>query len=73
MNDYLLCLCKNVTLSVVCLCQDFENDKKELPYQHQKEISDELGEAEGLLKKLFIDVDKAKNLKHPQATDIESE
>lgn len=73
MKDYLRCLCKNVTLSVVCLRQDFENDKKELPYQHQQEISDRLGEAEGLLEKLFIDVDKAKKLKHPQAPDIESE
>uniref|UniRef100_A0A3Q4G4T2 Envoplakin a n=1 Tax=Neolamprologus brichardi TaxID=32507 RepID=A0A3Q4G4T2_NEOBR len=64
---------KNVLRAEELLAVDFENDKKELPYQHQKEISDELGEAEGLLKKLFIDVDKAKNLKHPQATDIESD
>uniref|UniRef100_A0AAX7V2A8 Desmoplakin SH3 domain-containing protein n=1 Tax=Astatotilapia calliptera TaxID=8154 RepID=A0AAX7V2A8_ASTCA len=64
---------KNVLRAEELLAVDFENDKKELPYQHQREISDELGEAEGLLKKLFIDVDKAKNLKHPQATDIESD
>uniref|UniRef100_A0A3B4ACH6 Uncharacterized protein n=1 Tax=Periophthalmus magnuspinnatus TaxID=409849 RepID=A0A3B4ACH6_9GOBI len=51
---------------------DDKNDKQELPLQHQEEISDRLGEAEGLLKDLFLDVDKAKKLHHPQAKDIES-
>lgn len=55
------------------MCQDAENDKNELPFKHQIEISDKLGEAEGLLKDLFLDVDKAKKFKHPQASEIESE
>lgn len=60
-------------LTAVYLHQDAENDKKELPFEHQTEISDKLGEAEGLLKDLFLDVDKAKKLKHPQAREIERE
>ena len=64
---------KETTLTVVCFYQDYENDKKELPFQHQDEISVKLGAAEDLLKELFIDVDKAKKLKHPQAKEIESE
>ncbi|XP_030582411.1 envoplakin a isoform X1 [Archocentrus centrarchus] len=64
---------KDVLRAEELLAVDYENDKKELPYQHQTEISDRLGEAEGLLEKLFIDVDKAKKLKHPQATEIESD
>lgn len=62
-----------ITIAVVCFCQDAENEKKELPLKHQTEISDKLGEAEALLKDLFLDVDKAKKLHHPQATEIESE
>lgn len=60
-------------LTVVCVHQDAENEKKDLPLLHQTEISDKLGEAEGLLRDLFLDVDKARKLKHPQATEIESE
>ncbi|KAK7929883.1 hypothetical protein WMY93_006278 [Mugilogobius chulae] len=55
------------------LAVDDKNDKQELPLKHQEEISDKLGRAEGLLKDLFLDVDKAKKLKHPQAKDIESD
>ncbi|KAG7999444.1 putative ATP-dependent RNA helicase DDX5 [Nibea albiflora] len=32
--------------------EDSENEKKDLPFQHQEEISDKLGNAEGLLKDL---------------------
>lgn len=64
---------RNITWSVIYAHQDFENDKKELPFKHQNEISDKLGEAEDLLKDLFLDVDKAKKVKHPQASEIESE
>lgn len=53
--------------------QEDKNEKQELPFQHQNEISDKLGEAEGLIKDLFLDVDKAKKLNHPQAKDIEKE
>uniref|UniRef100_A0A3Q3MIC5 Envoplakin a n=1 Tax=Mastacembelus armatus TaxID=205130 RepID=A0A3Q3MIC5_9TELE len=50
-----------------------KDTNKELPFQHQNEISEKLGEAEGLLKDLFLDVDKAKKLKHPQVGEIESD
>ncbi|KAM9857427.1 envoplakin a [Aulostomus maculatus] len=64
---------KDILRSEELLAVDAENDKKELPVQHQTEVSDKLGEAEYLLKELFLDVDKAKKLKHPQATEIESD
>ncbi|CAN9510158.1 unnamed protein product [Ophioblennius macclurei] len=52
---------------------DADNDKKEQPLQHQPEVSDHLTEAEGLVKDLFMDVDKLKKLKHPQAKEIDSD
>ncbi|KAK9539963.1 hypothetical protein VZT92_002442 [Zoarces viviparus] len=64
---------KDILRSEELLAVDAENDKKELPFQHQTEISERLGEAEGLLKDLFLDVDKAKKAKHPQAREIESD
>lgn len=53
--------------------QDAENEKRDLPFQHQSQISTKLSQAENLLKDLFLDVDKAKKLKHPQAKEIERE
>lgn len=53
--------------------QDSERDVKKQPWMHQKENAERLAEAEGLLKDLFMDVDKAKKLQHPQAGDIEKE
>ncbi|KAI3353015.1 hypothetical protein L3Q82_019597, partial [Scortum barcoo] len=64
---------KDILRAEELLALEAENDKKELPFQHQAEISDKLGEAEGLLKDLFLDVDKAKKLKHHQAREIESD
>ncbi|XP_070683693.1 envoplakin a [Pempheris klunzingeri] len=64
---------KDILRSEELLSVDAENDRKELPFEHQNEISDKLGKAEGLLKDLFLDVDKAKKLKHPQAREIESD
>ncbi|XP_055080434.1 envoplakin a isoform X2 [Periophthalmus magnuspinnatus] len=64
---------KDILRAEDLLAVDDKNDKQELPLQHQEEISDRLGEAEGLLKDLFLDVDKAKKLHHPQAKDIESD
>ncbi|XP_044046418.1 envoplakin a [Siniperca chuatsi] len=64
---------KDILRSEELLVVDAENDRKELPFKHQTEISDKLGEAEGLLKDLFLDVDKAKKLNHPQAKEIESD
>lgn len=40
---------------------------------HQKANAENLEEAEGLLKDLFMDVDKSKKLQHPQAAEIERE
>nr|XP_019939458.1 PREDICTED: envoplakin [Paralichthys olivaceus] len=64
---------KDILRSEEILAVDAENERKELPFQHQTEISDKLGEAEGLLKDLFLDIDKAKKLKHPHAKEIESD
>uniref|UniRef100_A0A3P9L8L1 Envoplakin n=1 Tax=Oryzias latipes TaxID=8090 RepID=A0A3P9L8L1_ORYLA len=52
---------------------DAENDKKERPLQHQQEVSSKLGEAEDLLKELFLDVDKAKKSNFSQAQEIEND
>uniref|UniRef100_A0A8C5BKV9 Envoplakin a n=1 Tax=Gadus morhua TaxID=8049 RepID=A0A8C5BKV9_GADMO len=52
------------------LAVDAVNEKKELPFKHQHEISENMGEVEGLLQALFLDVDKAKKMQHPQANEI---
>ncbi|XP_043971387.1 envoplakin-like isoform X2 [Gambusia affinis] len=64
---------KDILKSEEMLAVDAENEKKDLPFKHQNEISAKLSEAENLLKDLFLDVDKAKKLKHPQATEIEND
>uniref|UniRef100_A0A3P8RT65 Envoplakin a n=1 Tax=Amphiprion percula TaxID=161767 RepID=A0A3P8RT65_AMPPE len=64
---------KDILRAEELLAVDAENEKKELPFEHQNEISDKLRDAEGLLKDLFLDVDKAKKFKHPQAREIESD
>ncbi|TNM86147.1 hypothetical protein fugu_008418 [Takifugu bimaculatus] len=64
---------KDILRSEELLAVDNENEKKDLPFQHQDEISEKLGQAEGLLMDLFLDVTKAKKLKHPQASEIESD
>lgn len=66
-NDWLL------TIVSTLLPQDAENDKKNVAFKHQRENSECLSEAEGLLKDLFLDLDKAKKMKHPQAGEIEKE
>lgn len=53
--------------------QDTVRDGKHQPLIHQKANADNLAEAEGLLKDLFMDVDKSKRLQHPQAQEIERE
>lgn len=45
------------------------NNKK--PFQYQNRNADNLRDAENRLKELFLDADKAKKLKHPQAEEIE--
>ncbi|XP_066560327.1 envoplakin [Amia ocellicauda] len=64
---------KNILRAEEKLALDAENQKKNLPFKHQKENADNLAEAEGLLKDLFLDVDRAKKLKHPQGSEIESD
>ncbi|RVE76626.1 hypothetical protein OJAV_G00010640 [Oryzias javanicus] len=64
---------KNILDAEDLLFVDVENDEKQQPFQHQEEVSYILREMEGLLKELFLDVDKVKNLKHPQAQEIEDD
>lgn len=53
--------------------QDRQNGEQNQVLQHQQETGRNLKEAEVLLKDLFLDVDKARRLKHPQAEEIEKE
>ncbi|KAB5584462.1 hypothetical protein PHYPO_G00107800 [Pangasianodon hypophthalmus] len=64
---------KDVLRAEDLLVIDAENDKNNVPFKHQKETSDCLSEAEGLLKDLFLDLDKAKKMKHPQTGEIEKD
>ncbi|XP_022046354.2 envoplakin [Acanthochromis polyacanthus] len=61
---------KDILQSEKLMAVDTERLRKQ-PLIHQTENADNLAEAEGLLKDLFMDVDKAKKLKHPQAKEIE--
>ncbi|KAM7386381.1 hypothetical protein PAMA_009143 [Pampus argenteus] len=62
---------RNILQCEELLKLDTELDGKNQPLIHQKVNADNLAEAEELLKDLFIDVDKAKKLQHPQADEIE--
>uniref|UniRef100_A0A8C4YBY3 Envoplakin n=1 Tax=Gopherus evgoodei TaxID=1825980 RepID=A0A8C4YBY3_9SAUR len=55
------------------LKQDITNYQKNKAFEFQQENAKNLKEAETLLKDLFLDVDKAKRLKHPQAIEIEKD
>ncbi|XP_036052565.1 envoplakin [Onychomys torridus] len=55
------------------LQQDRQNSEQNQALQHQQETGCNLKEAEVLLKDLFLDVDKARRLKHPQAEEIEKD
>lgn len=55
------------------LQQDRLNGQQNRTLQHQQETGRSLKEAEVLLKDLFLDVDKARRLKHPQAEEIEKD
>lgn len=55
------------------LPQDRQHSEQRQALQHQQEVGRSLKEAEVLLKDLFLDVDKAQRLKHPQAEEIEKE
>uniref|UniRef100_A0A671L881 Uncharacterized protein n=1 Tax=Sinocyclocheilus anshuiensis TaxID=1608454 RepID=A0A671L881_9TELE len=64
---------KDILRAEELLLIDADNDKNNRRLQHQKETADLLGQAEGLLKDLFLDMDKAKKMKHPQAGEIEND
>lgn len=53
--------------------QDRLRSEQSQALQHRQEAGRSLKEAEVLLKDLFLDVDKAQRLKHPQAEEIEKE
>ncbi|KFU94130.1 Envoplakin, partial [Chaetura pelagica] len=55
------------------LQQDTSNHQKNKAFEFQPENARNLKEAETLLKDLFLDVDRAKRLKHPQAVEIEKD
>ncbi|NXT26032.1 EVPL protein, partial [Syrrhaptes paradoxus] len=55
------------------LKQDASNHQKNKAFEFQPENARNLKEAETLLKDLFLDVDRAKRLKHPQADEIEKD
>ncbi|XP_057717649.1 envoplakin [Corythoichthys intestinalis] len=62
---------KDILSAEDLLAVDAQREGRNQKLIHQKENSDNLAEAEGLLKDLFMDVDKAKRLKHPQANEID--
>ncbi|KAK2495863.1 hypothetical protein MC885_006818 [Smutsia gigantea] len=55
------------------LQQDRLRSEQSQALQHRQEAGRSLKEAEVLLKDLFLDVDKAQRLKHPQAEEIEKD
>ncbi|XP_062976401.1 envoplakin [Elgaria multicarinata webbii] len=55
------------------LKQDANNHQQNKSFEFQQENSKNLKEAETLLKDLFLDVDKVKRMKHPQALEIEKD
>ncbi|KAM4535188.1 envoplakin-like [Fundulus diaphanus] len=64
---------KNILRAEELLSVDKERDGKNKKLLYQQEISLNLGQAEELLKDLFLDVGRAKKLKHPQNSEIEKD
>ncbi|XP_029006466.1 envoplakin a [Betta splendens] len=64
---------KEILQAEELLAVDNANERQELPFENKTEVKVRLGKAEDLLKDLFLDVDRAKKFKHPQATEIESD
>ncbi|KAJ7992766.1 hypothetical protein DPEC_G00282090 [Dallia pectoralis] len=62
---------KNVLRSEDLMSVDKENWMKRRPLLYQEENAEILSETEGLLKDLFLDLDQAKKLSHPQAREME--
>uniref|UniRef100_A0A8B9DF36 Envoplakin n=1 Tax=Anser cygnoides TaxID=8845 RepID=A0A8B9DF36_ANSCY len=64
---------KDILETQARLTQDVSNQQKNKAFEFQAENARNLKEAETLLKDLFLDVDRAKRLKHPQANEIEKD
>ncbi|XP_047213473.1 envoplakin-like [Girardinichthys multiradiatus] len=64
---------KNILRAEELLGVDKAQDEKSKQLLHQQENSRNLSQAEELLKDLFLDVGKARKLKHPQASEIEKD
>ncbi|KAJ6660438.1 hypothetical protein lerEdw1_017862 [Lerista edwardsae] len=64
---------KDVLETQTKLKQDVSNQRQGKSFEFQPENTKTLKEAETLLKDLFLDVDKVKRLKHPQALEIEKD
>ncbi|XP_014329300.1 envoplakin-like [Xiphophorus maculatus] len=64
---------KNILRAEELLAADQEGQRKGKKLLHQRENSANLGQVEKLLKDLFLDVGKAKKLKHPQISEIDSD
>ncbi|XP_073727004.1 envoplakin a isoform X1 [Misgurnus anguillicaudatus] len=64
---------KDVLHAEELLLIDANNEKSNKTLIHQKDNADLLGRAEGLLKDLFLDMDKTKKMKHPQSAEIEND
>ncbi|XP_056608310.1 envoplakin [Triplophysa dalaica] len=62
---------KNILQAEKLLIEDNDNERKNYSLRQQRPAADNLSQAEVLLKDLFLDVDRAKRLKHPQANEIE--
>lgn len=62
-----------VLMPILFCLQDISNHQQNQPFEFHQENAKNLKEAEILLKDLFLDVDRVKRLKHPQALEIEKE
>ncbi|XP_047671620.1 envoplakin-like [Tachysurus fulvidraco] len=62
---------KNLLHAEELLNEDAEKGRRGLSLTLRIKAADNLAEAETLLKQLFMDVDKAKKLHHPQVSEIE--
>ncbi|XP_007560353.1 envoplakin-like [Poecilia formosa] len=64
---------QNILRAEALLAEDQELQKKSKKMVHQQENSVNLRQAELLFKDLFVDADRAKKLKHPQASEIDND
>nr|XP_020660739.1 envoplakin [Pogona vitticeps] len=64
---------KNILETQTKLKQDTNNHQQSKTFEFQQQNAKNLKESETLLKDLFLDVDKVKRLKHPQALEIEKD